>query len=314
MIAILGEADMLRRLIVSALVAAVVGLAAWYLTIPAVVPASALGSHTPDLVNGRTMFLIGGCSSCHAVPKQPDRARLGGGLVLGSPFGTFYVPNISSHPKDGIGGWTEAQFVTAMTKGTSPGGAHLFPAFPYTSYRNMTFDDLRDLFAYLKTLPAVAGTVRDHDLRFPFNVRRAVGLWKWLYLDGAPFKPDPSQTAQWNRGAYLVNGPGHCAECHSPRDFLGGIVPGKRFTGGPSPDGQGSVPNITQAKLKDWSVDDIASMLGDGMTPDADRVGGSMVEVVRSTSQLSVADRIAMAVYIKSLPAIEGLRQKAMQQ
>jgi len=145
-------------------------------------------------------------------------------------------------------------------------------------------------------------------------VRRAVGLWKWLYLDGAPFKPDPSQTAQWNRGAYLVNGPGHCAECHSPRDFLGGIVAGKRFTGGPSPDGQGSVPNITQAKLTDWSVDDIASMLGDGMTPDADRVGGSMIEVVRSTSLLSEADRIAMAVYIKSLPAIEGLRQKAMQQ
>jgi len=294
---------MLRKLIVSALLAAAVGSAAvWYLTIPAVVPASALGAHTPDLVNGRTMFLVGGCTSCHAVPKQPDRTRLGGGLALGSPFGTFYVPNISSDPKDGIGNWTEAEFVTAMTKGTAPDGAHLFPAFPYTSYRNMTFDDLRDLLAYLKTLPGVAGKVRDHDVAFPFNVRRAVGLWKRLYLDRAPFKADPAQSAQWNRGAYLVNGPGHCTECHSPRDFLGGIVAGKRFAGGPSFDGQGSVPNITQTKLKDWSVGDIASMLEDGMTPDADRVGGSMVEVVRNTSQLSEADRTAIAVYIKSLP------------
>jgi mono/diheme cytochrome c family protein len=196
-----------------------------------------------------------------------------------------------------------------MTQGTSPDGDHLYPAFPYPSYRNMTNGDLRDLFAYLKTLPAVRGKVRGHNLRFPFNVRRLVGVWKLIYLRGALWHPDPKESAQWNRGAYLVNGPGHCAECHSPRDALGGIVAGKRFTGGPSPSGQGGVPNITQFKLKNWSVDDIAFMLEDGNTPDADRVGGEMVDVVRDMSQLSKDDRMAIAVYIKSLPPVAGVPQ-----
>jgi mono/diheme cytochrome c family protein len=301
---------MVRKLIgVVVAVAVVTAVTLWGLTSPATVPASALGAHTVDLNNGRTMFLAGGCSSCHAVPKQNDRTRLGGGLALNSPFGTFYVPNISPDRRDGIGAWTEAQFVTAMTQGTSPDGDHLYPAFPYPSYRNMTDGDLRDLFAYLKTLPAVQGKVRGHNLRFPFNVRRLVGVWKLIYLRGALWHPDPKESAQWNRGAYLVNGPGHCAECHSPRDALGGIVAGKRFTGGPSPSGQGGVPNITQFKLKNWSVDDIAFMLEDGNTPDADRVGGEMVEVVRNTSQLSKDDRMAMALYIKSLPPVAGMPQ-----
>jgi mono/diheme cytochrome c family protein len=301
----------MKKLIVLAAAAVVLGLAAfWFLTIPQTVPASALGPHTPDLVNGKELFTAGGCVSCHAVPKAEDKTRLGGGLALASPFGTFYVPNISPDPKDGIGGWSEAQFVTALTKGTSEDGEHLYPAFPYTSYQHMRIDDLRDLFAYLKTLPPVAGVVREHDLPFPFNIRRTLGLWKVLFLDGEPFKSDPSQSPQWNRGAYLVNGPGHCAECHSPRNALGAIVSGMRFTGGPSPDGQGGVPNITQFKLKDWSVFDIAEVLETGMTADADRVGGSMVEVVRNTSQLTAADREAIAVYIKSLPAVEGYAPK----
>jgi mono/diheme cytochrome c family protein len=302
---------MLRRLVAIAAIIAVFGVAAfWFLTIPQTVPASALGPHTPNLANGKEMFIAGGCESCHAVPKQEDRTRLGGGLGLRSPFGVFYVPNISPDKTDGIGNWTEAQFVTAMVKGTSPAGEHLYPAFPYPSYQHMSFDDLRDLFAYLKTLPPVTGKVRDHDLPFPFNIRRQLGGWKLLFLDGQPFKPDPSQSAQWNRGAYLVNGPAHCAECHSPRNLLGGIVSGKRFAGGPSPDGQGGVPNITQQKLKDWSVKDIVDTLTTGMTPDSDFVGGAMVEVVRNTSQLTPADREAIAVYIKSLPAVDSVAAK----
>ena len=275
----------------------------WFLTVPDTVPASALAPRTPDLANGKTMFHAGGCASCHAIPRQEDKTKLGGGLALGSPFGTFYVPNISSDRTDGIGAWSESQFVTAMVKGTSPAGEHLFPAFPYTSYQRMTLDDIRDLFAYLKALPAVAGKVRDHALPFPFNFRRTLGLWKFLFLDAQPFTPDPSQSAQWNRGSYLVNAPGHCAECHSPRNMLGAVKRNLRFTGGPSPDGKGGVPNITQQKLKNWTVKDIADTLTTGMTPDADFVGGSMVEVVRNTSQLSEADREAMATYIKSLPA-----------
>jgi len=298
---------MLRKLVFAAVAAAVVALAAfWFLTIPETVPASALGPHTPDLANGKAMFIAGGCVSCHAVPKQEDKTRLGGGLALGSPFGTFYVPNISPDKTDGIGGWSEAQFITAMVKGTSPAGEHLFPAFPYTSYQRVSFDDLRDLFAYLKSLPPVSGKVRDHAVPFPFNVRRLVGGWKLLFLDGQPFKPEPSQSPQWNRGAYLVNGAGHCAECHSPRNFLGAIIPDKRFAGGPAPDGQGGVPNITQQKLKEWSVKDIVDTLTTGMTPDSDFVGGAMVEVVRSTSQLSAEDREAIATYIKSLPPVDA--------
>jgi mono/diheme cytochrome c family protein len=305
---------MLRKLIVAAIAAGVLGLAAfWFLTIPQTVPANALAAYTPDLANGKTMFAIGGCASCHAVPKQDDRTRLGGGRPLGSPFGTFYAPNISPDPKDGIGNWTEAQFVTALHKGTSPSGEHYYPSFPFTSYQRMTVNDVRDLFAYLKTLPPVTGAVRAHDLPFPFNIRRTLGGWKLLFLDGAPFTPDPGQSAQWNRGAYLVSGPGHCAECHSPRNLLGGIESGLRYTGGPAPDGEGNVPNITQFRLKSWSVGDIADMLDSGMTPDGDSVGGSMVDVVRNTSQLSKADREAMAVYIKSLPAVEGRAVKKKQ-
>ncbi len=301
----------MRRFFLLALAAAVAGLAVfWFLTVPQTVPSSALGARTPDLANGKTLFANGGCASCHAVPKQPDRTRLGGGLALGSPFGTFYSPNISPDPKDGIGAWTELQFVNALHYGTSPSGDHYYPAFPYASYQRMALTDLRDLFAYLKTLQPVPGVVRDHDLPFPLNIRRTLGGWKLLFLHGSPFKPDPAHSAQWNRGAYLVNGPGHCAECHSPRNLLGGIVPGLRFTGGPAPDGEGFVPNITQFKLKDWSVADIADVLDTGMTPEGDSVGGSMVDVVRNTAQLSKADRDAMAVYIKSLPAIEGRAAK----
>jgi mono/diheme cytochrome c family protein len=303
---------MLRKLFLLAVAAVFVGaIVFWLVTIPASVPASALGPHTPNLDNGKTMFNAGGCASCHAVPKQDDGTRLGGGLALHSPFGTFHVPNISPDPKDGIGHWTEAQFVTAMVKGTSPAGEHLYPAFPYASYQRMSMNDLRDLFAYLKTLPAVSGRVRDHELPFPFNMRRLLGGWKLLFLDGKPFQPDGTQSAQWNRGAYLVNGPGHCAECHSPRNALGGIEAGKRFSGGPNPEGKGFIPNITQARLKSWSASDIASLLSDGLTPDGDSVGSSMTPVIKNTSQLSKEDREAMAVYIKSLAPIEGARRKA---
>ena len=297
---------MLRRLIIAvAAVTALGGIAFWVLTIPQGVSAAALAPHQPDLANGRTMFIAGGCSGCHASAGD-DKSRLGGGLALETRFGTFYVPNISSDPRDGIGAWSEADFVTALSRGTSPDGRHYYPAFPYTSYQRMRLDDLRDLFAYLKTLPPVSGTVRDHDLPFLFGFRRAVGLWKLLYADGKPFVPDPAKSATLNRGAYLVEGPGHCAECHSPRSFLGGIIAAQRFAGGPNPEGKGWIPNITQKDLGDWSEKDIAYLLESGQTPDGDSVGGSMTEVVRHTSQLAADDRTAIAAYIKSLPPVEG--------
>ena len=296
-----------RKLLLLALAAAVVGAGVfWFVTIPATVAASALGTHSPNAANGKEMFYAGGCASCHATPGQDDRLKLGGGLGLKSPFGTFYAPNISPDPNDGIGNWSEADFVTAMQKGTSPDGRHYYPAFPYTSYQRMRIEDVRDLFAHIKTLPEVQGKVRDHDVPFPFNVRRTLGGWKFLFLDGRPFQPDPSRSAQWNRGAYLVNGPGHCAECHSPRNPLGGIVAGQRFAGGPNPEGEGWVPNITQQALGDYSAEDIALLLETGRSPDGEALGGAMIPVIRNTSQLSEESRAAMAAYIKSLPPVEG--------
>ena len=298
---------MVRKLVVAAVAVVILGLAAfWVLTIPQTVSASALEPHTPNLANGKMLFNIGGCTSCHATPGQKDRTKLGGGLALKSPFGTFYPPNISSDPVDGIGAWTEAQFIAAMTKGTSPAGEHLYPAFPYTSYQRVSYRDLRDLFTFIKTLPAVRGRVPDHDLEFPFNIRRLVGLWKLLFLDGQPFQPDPSKADDWNRGAYLVNGAGHCAECHSPRNFLGGIIKSERFAGAPTPDGKDWVPNITQKGLAKWTVKDIAYLLETGITLDGDSVGSAMREVVRNTALISGDDRAAIATYIKSLPPVEG--------
>ncbi len=298
---------MLRRILLVAVLAGVIGFGFfWWLTTPEVIAATALPPYQPNLANGLTTFNAGGCSSCHAVPNQPDRLKLGGGLAIPSPFGTFYAPNISPDPNDGIGRWSEADFVTALLKGTSPEGTHYFPALPYTSYQHAKLDDVRDLFAYLKTLTPVAGRVRDHDVPFPFNIRRDVGVWKWLFMDGKPFMADPAHSAQWNRGAYLVNGPGHCAECHSPRNFLGGIVSAQRFAGGPNPEGEGWVPNITQKGLADWSAKDIAYFLETGQMPDGDSAGSSMVRVIKNTSQLSPEDRAAIADYIKSLPPVDG--------
>jgi len=303
---------MLRRLIVVIVVLGVVVAAAfWLLTIPATVPASALPPHTADVANGKELFAAGGCASCHAIPKQPDKTRLGGGLALVTPFGTFHAPNISPDNNDGIGRWNEAQFVTALTKGVSPDGAHYYPAFPYTTYAHAKIDDLRDLFAYLKTLPPVAGKAPGHELSVPFNIRRGLGLWKLAFLDTTPFAPDATKPTAWNRGAYLVNAFGHCAECHSPRDALGGIVESQRFAGGPSADGKGWVPNITQKGIGDWSEKDIAYMLETGSTPDGDSVGGDMNEVVDNTGKLNAADRAAMAAYIKSLPPVDGPKPPA---
>jgi mono/diheme cytochrome c family protein len=298
---------MVQRIFLALVVAAAAGLAVfWWLTVPAVVSANALPAYTPDIANGLTTFNAGGCSSCHAVPGQPDRLKLGGGLAVPSPFGTFYVPNISPDPADGIGRWSEADFVTAVLKGTSPAGTHYFPAFPYASYQHARVEDIRDLFAYLKTLAPVSGKVRDHDVPFPFSIRRNVGIWKFLFLDGKPFVADAAHSAAWNRGAYLVNSLGHCAECHSPRNFLGGIISAQRFAGGPNPEGEGWVPNITQKGLADWSVKDFSYFLETGQTPDGDSAGGSMVRVIKNTSELSPADRDGIAEYLKSLPPVEG--------
>jgi mono/diheme cytochrome c family protein len=264
--------------------------------------------HVASIENGRILFSAGGCSSCHATPNQDDRTKLGGGYALKSPFGTFHVPNISPHPRDGIGAWSLVDFVRAMREGTAPDGQHLYPSFPYTSYQRMTATDIADLFAYLKSLAPVEGRVPDHELPFPYNLRRGVGLWKLAFLDGKVFRPDPGRDASWNRGAYLVEGPGHCAECHSPRNALGAIIPERRFAGAPEPDGKDWVPNITPhpTGTGGWTLDDFKVLLKTGDTPNFIDVGGLMRSVVRNTAELPESDRTAMAEYLLTLPPREG--------
>ncbi len=301
----------MRRLLITLLIFALAGVAGFVvLTDPRMVsPGPQIGTlPAPDLENGKLLFAAGGCASCHATPGQDDKLRLGGGLELGSPFGKFHVPNISPHTRDGIGNWGTADFIQAMTAGVSPAGQHYYPAFPYPSYRLMPAKAVADLFAYIRTLPSVEGKAREHELPFPYNVRRVVGGWKLLFFDGAPFRPEPGKSEEWNRGAYLVQGPGHCAECHSSRNPLGAIVQATRFAGGPDPEGKGFVPNITQheAGLGKWSKAEIAELLKTGFTPGFDSVGGAMAAVVRNTAQLSDTDRLAMAEYLKSLPPVQG--------
>jgi mono/diheme cytochrome c family protein len=262
----------------------------------------------PDLNNGKTMFVVADCAICHASVDQKDATRLGGGDSLSSAFGTFYMPNISADAHDGIGGWTTRQFVRAMREGVSPAGASEYPALPYTSYQRMTANDVRDLLAYIKTLPSVPGVIRDHDLKFPFTMRRGVGLWRMAFLDGEPLLPDPHKSASWNRGRYLVEGPGHCAECHSPRNFMGAIVSGKRFAGGLDPEGTSYIPNITgdETGIAYWSENEIASYLQNGVSPIKIKASGDMAAVIVNTAQLSDADRHSIAQYVKDLPAVNS--------
>jgi mono/diheme cytochrome c family protein len=309
---------MMRKAIVGLLVLAALGAVAfWGLTSPAAyalirgnAQAAPAAGRQPDVENGRTLFYAGGCTSCHATPNQDDKLRLGGGYALKSPFGTFHVPNISPHKQDGIGAWTVADFTRAMREGTSPDGRHYYPAFPYTSYQRMSPEDLADLFAFMGTLQPVEGRAPPHDLPFPFNIRRGVGLWKLAFLDGQPFKPDAAKPASWNRGAYLVNGPGHCAECHSQRNVAGAIIEDRRFAGGPDPEGRGTVPNITPhpSGIGGWTADDLTNLLKTGETPNFDTVGGPMGSVVGNTAHLSDADRQAMAEYLLSLPPKQGIK------
>lgn len=295
-----------------AILALAIGLAVFYvLTIPRTFPASALSPRTPDLANGATMFNIGGCASCHAKDPKNAPQDLGGGHVLKTKFGTFAAPNISMHPTAGIGAWSEQEFLTAMVEGVGRKGEHLFPSFPYTSYRRMQVPDLRDLFAYMRTLPSNATPSAPHAIQFPFSIRRTLGVWKLLFADAEPFKPQQGQSEAFNRGAYLVEGPGHCAECHSRRNLLGGIVTGGRMAGGPNAEGKGFVPNITQHPtdgLGQWTLKDLELLLENGGTPAGGVVADEMEEVVLNTSRLSAEDRRAMALYLKQIAPIASQR------
>jgi mono/diheme cytochrome c family protein len=249
------------------------------------------------------IFAAGDCASCHATPGQDDRLKLGGGLALASPYGTFRVPNISPDPNDGIGGWHASDLANAMLKGVSPRSEHYYPAFPYPSYAGVTTSDVNDLMAYLRTLTPVQGKAPSHDLALVFKLRRVLGLWKLAFMKQGGSLPPPSGDAVLDRGAYLVETVAHCAECHSPRNVFGAIKSGQRFSGGKDPEGTGFIPNITPARIGHWSERALIEMLTTGRTPDHGFVGSSMAGVVTNTAMLPVSDREAIARYIKRLPA-----------
>ena len=304
---------MVRRLVIVVLALVALGAAGfWLMTEPRPLSASVLPETAGDPARGELLFWAGGCASCHAAPGSKGDAKLilSGGEPIVSPFGTFYAPNLSPDKTSGIGNWSTLDFVNAMKRGIGPEGQHLYPAFPYTSYQRMPVADLVDLKAFLDTLPATPTANKAHELPFPFSVRRGLGLWQWLYLDGKTFEPDPSKSDEINRGAYLVQGPGHCNECHTPRNAIGGLDRSRALAGAPNPSGEGSVPNITPGEggIGDWSADDIVTFLETGLTPDFDSVGGTMVEVQENMAKLPAEDRAAIAAYLKDLPPIASAR------
>jgi mono/diheme cytochrome c family protein len=263
-----------------------------------------------DAGRGERIFYAGGCASCHAAPGASGDAmlKLGGGLALVTPFGTFHAPNISPDKRNGIGGWTETDFGNALLRGVSPSGSHYYPSFPYTSYARMNLGDVADLWAFMKTLPPVDQANVPHDLPLLFKLRRAIGLWKFLNLSDDPIVAVDESDERLKTGRYLVEGPGHCGECHTPRNFMGGLDMTRWLAGAPSPDGKGRIPNITPHAdgIANWTESDIAYALESGFTPEFDALGSTMAEVQRNTARLSAADREAIAAYLKAVPAISN--------
>lgn len=304
----------MKKLAVAILALAMVAAAAfYYLTSPERLSAEQVAL-IPDgrAAEGEAVFWAGGCGSCHAAPgaKGGDKLLLAGGLELKTPFGTFVAPNISTDTTNGIGNWSIADFANAMLKGVAPDGSHYYPAFPYASYARMNYQDIADLFAFMKTLPAIEKKAPDHQLGFPFNIRRGLGLWKHLNVSPDPVIQTQLANQQVRRGQYLVEGPGHCGECHTPRDPMGGLVLGKWLAGAPAATGDGFVPNLTDGDkgLSDWSIEDIAYYLESGFTPDYDSVGGEMVSVQENMARLTAEDRTAIAAYLKAIPAQASAR------
>lgn len=281
---------------------------AWALTRPDPHPDSYWANlGEPDLARGENLFWAGGCASCHAAPDATGDALkvMSGGRALSTGFGTFHVPNISPDPTAGIGGWTLAEFGNAMTRGVGRNGEHLYPSFPYGSYARMSPQDINDLFGYLGTLPASSYVALPHELRFPYNIRLALGAWKYRYFNDEPRVDLASADEKLKRGQFLVEGPGHCGECHTPRDALGGFLDGQWLAGGPNPEGEGRIPNITPGgqDVGSWSESDLVNYFQTGFTPEYDSVGGSMADVQRNLAHLPQQDLEAIAAYLKAVPS-----------
>lgn len=252
--------------------------------------------------NGQYVAKAAGCAGCHTETKA-GAVPFAGGRALATPFGTFYGPNLTPDKTTGLGTWSEANFQRAVRLGERPDGAHYFPAFPYPSFAGMSDTDVRDLWAYLRSLPAASNPNRAHELRFPFGWRFLVTFWKWMYFTPGPFIPTPQASAVVNRGAYLVGVLGHCGECHTPRNLLGGLKSDRLFAGAKIAEGR--VPNLTPTRLKKWSDAGLKEYLLTGQTPGGDIAAEPMSEVItNTTSQLSTDDLVATIAYLRSVRAL----------
>jgi mono/diheme cytochrome c family protein len=295
----------MRRLVtLAALLVAVAGAAGWFLSTPRPYAAATFAGTTGDAARGEAVFHAAGCASCHHAPGATGEAKLvlAGGQRFATAFGTFVAPNISPHPTAGIGGWSVADLGNALMAGVSPDGRHYYPVLPYTAYVRMTPGDVADLHAFLMTLPPDATPSAPHEIGLPFSIRRGLGLWKRLYLDPSPIVAGNLTEAE-RRGRYLVEALGHCGECHTPRDALGGLDRARWLAGAPNPTGEGRIPNITPAALT-WSEAEIAAYLETGFTPDFDVAGGHMAAVVENFARLTPQDRAAVAAYLKRVPPV----------
>ncbi len=268
-----------------------------------------LSQQTASVEHGRYLARAGNCSACHTTTGGGE---LAGGVEFHTPFGLLYSTNITPDKRTGIGEWTFEDFYRSMKAGIRPDGDHLYPAFPYTDFAKLTDEDIASLFLYLQTVEPIEASTPPNNIDFPFNLRPLLGFWKQLFHDPDTYQPDPTQTESWNRGAYLVEGPGHCGACHSPRNLLGaeredlamtgGIHMGEIKLGGHR---LWSAANLTSDStgLGSWSEEDIVDYLKTGISDQA-IVHGPMREVVMdSTRYLSDSDLQAMANYLKSIPA-----------
>jgi len=261
------------------------------------------------IARGKYVYDAADCAGCHGGAR--DGGAPAGGRGLATPFGEFYPPNISADVTNGIGGWSDAEFREALRHGIAPGGKQLFPVFPFASFSGMTDQDASDVRAYILTLPTSTEASKPHAVRAPFGWRPLMGIWRALFFRPGPIQAQPERGEQWNRGNYLVHAVVHCEECHTPRNFMGALKASRAFSGNiGGPDGQ-NAPNITsdvESGIGSWSIEEIVHLLKTGETPDFDSVASGMAGVVRGTKKLTDADRHAIAVYLKSVPAIHTVR------
>ena len=256
-------------------------------------------SFEPGLVKrGRDLAAIGNCSDCHTAK---DGKTFAGGLPVPTPFGAIYSSNITPDPETGIGRWSEAAFRRAMRSGVDRAGQHLYPTFPYDHFTNVNDEDDRALYAFLMTRPAIRAAAPANDLAFPFNQRFVVAGWKLLFLKGGTYKADSAQSAEWNRGAYLVDGLAHCGACHTPRNALGAEKASASFSGGDVDNWHAYAINAKSLSPLPWTTDALFHYLRQGWDPDHGVARGPMAEVTANLASVPENDVRAIAVYMASV-------------